>query len=51
MNRFLTKFIYLGVSTVIRMLGVSLGYFLSSFFLKFYENPFLSMNIKTNDPR
>lgn len=43
--------IYISISTVIRMFGVTLGYFLSSFFLSFYENPNLKVNIKTNDPR
>lgn len=43
--------IYISFSTVFRMFGVALGYFLSSFFLNYYENPFLNINIKTNDPR
>lgn len=43
--------IYISISTVIRMMGVTFGYFLSSFFLRFYENPFIKVPFTNTDPR
>ncbi|RWS11071.1 Solute carrier organic anion transporter family member 5A1-like protein [Dinothrombium tinctorium] len=43
--------IYLSVSTVVRLTGVTFGFFLSGFALRLYENPTYSIDLPRKDPR
>ncbi|GBO06013.1 Solute carrier organic anion transporter family member 1C1 [Araneus ventricosus] len=43
--------LYLGVMFALRIIGPTLGFMLSSFCLKYYENPFIDPGFSRNDPK
>ncbi|XP_054164681.1 solute carrier organic anion transporter family member 74D-like [Oppia nitens] len=43
--------LYMSLTACLRLLGPTLGYIISSIFLRFYENPFYDPGIELNDPR
>ncbi|GFT65176.1 solute carrier organic anion transporter family member 3A1 [Nephila pilipes] len=43
--------IYFAIAFALRLLGPMVGFFMSSFFLSFYENPFVDPGFEKEDPR
>ncbi|XP_055948598.1 solute carrier organic anion transporter family member 6C1-like [Argiope bruennichi] len=42
---------YFAIAFSLRLLGPMVGFLMSSFFLKYYENPFVDPGFETSDPR